>query len=636
MGETMGRRRFLQMAAAGGVGATVLGRSSLVEALTATAAGPCPPASLADIDHIVIFIQENRSFDNYFGAYKGVRGFDDRTAPGGVGAFRQAYRQPAQPTGIPNPMLPFRMDTTVTAVPHQGQCTNDVEHQWAGAHDSWNGGASDNWMNSHLATEADPRQAAVTMSYYQRADLPFYYTLADHFTVCDNYFCSVIGGTDQNRLYSITGTIDPDGWDGGCTFFDTKVGTVQTPGADLGAGGRWVPYPQMLSRAGISWKVYGTPDGQLGDNVLRYFPQFRPAGGDPSLSVPAFGSNSFPADFAADCQAGTLPQVSWLLADLPDTEHAPAPVEWGESIVHTVLSALVTSGVWSRSVMFLTYDENGGFFDHVPPPTAPPGTPGEYMNQAALTSAARKEATTVGGVDMSHGPIGLGYRVPTLVVSPFSRNPDPSGGPLVCSDRFDHTSLLRFVETWSQARGHPARIPGRDPSTRSPGLSAWRRQAVGDLTSPFSFGAQPDASVPTAVLAVVPNRVDPAVLTQCVVTGTVGSESSGTEPIVQDPVVPTTAAMPAQERLVSPVRRPQLAACATGTSAVPVGAGTGSGPGGASGSSGTRGSLPATGGLSPLSAGGLLGLGAVAALALRRRLGPGPAPRPGQAEVQPD
>lgn len=592
----------------------MLGRSSLVEALTSATSGPCPPRSLADVGHVIIFIQENRSFDNYFGAYKGVRGFDDRSAPGGLRAFQQSYRQPATPTGFPDPLLPFRMDTTVTPIPHQGQCTNDIEHQWAGAHDSWNHGASDNWMNSHLATESDPRQAAVTMSYYQRDDLPFYYALADHFTICDNYFCSVIGGTDQNRLYSMTATIDPDGWDGGCTFFDTKVGTVQSPGADLGTAGRWVPYPEILTRAGISWRVYGTPDGQLGDNVLRYFPQFRPAGGNPSLSVPAFSSNTFPADFAADCRAGTLPQVSWLLADVPDTEHAPAPVEWGESIVHSALSALVTSGLWSKSVMFLTYDENGGFFDHVTPPTAPAGTPGEYMNQAALTPGARQEATTVSGVDLSHGPIGLGYRVPALVISPFSRNPDPAGGPLVCSDLFDHTSLLRFVETWSLSLGRPARIPYRDPATRSPGLSAWRRRLVGDLTTAFSFGVAPDASVPTAVLAVIPNRADPAVLTECLATGTLGSESSGTEPIVQDPVVPSAESMPTQERLTAPVRRPALPVSCSPTAAAPA-----DGRGGHDSQSGAAApTLPSTGGPPAPMLTGTVGMAAVVALALRR------------------
>src|SRR5205807_9403392 len=145
------------------------------------------------------------------------------------------------------------------------------------------------------------------------------YALADHFTVCDGYFCSVIAGTDINRLYSMTGTLDPDAFDGGCQFLDTKIGSIQSPGADLGTGGRWVPYPQVLQGAGVTWRVYGTPDGHTGDNVLRYFPQFRPGGGDPTLAAAAFGSNAFPADFAADCQAGTLPQVSWIVAGLADT-----------------------------------------------------------------------------------------------------------------------------------------------------------------------------------------------------------------------------------------------------------------------------------------------------------------------------
>src|SRR5258708_17927190 len=126
----------------------------------------------------------------------------------------------------------------------------------------------------------------------------------------------------------MTGTMDPDGWDGGCQFLDTKVSpSIAAPGADLGGAGRWVPYQQVLQQAGITWKVYSTADGHLGDNVLRYFPQFRPGTGDAMLSLNAFGSNAFPADFAADCAAGTLPQLSWLLAGLPATEPTPAPVE---------------------------------------------------------------------------------------------------------------------------------------------------------------------------------------------------------------------------------------------------------------------------------------------------------------------
>ena len=599
------RRDLFRAAGVVGAGAVVAGRST-----PAAAAAACVDDKLGQIEHIVILMQENRSFDHYFGSYPGVRGFDDRSAPDGLAAFQQRYVPPSTPTGYPNPMLPFHLDTAVTLPPRQGECTNDVEHQWAGQHDSWNKGKNNNWMNSHLATEPDALQAAITMGYYDRSDLAFYYTLADHFTICDNYSCSMIAGTDINRLYSMTGTIDPDGWDGGCQFLNTKIGTVQNPGADLGTAGRWVPYPQVLTKAGISWKVYGTPDGQLGDNVLRYFPQYRPIGGDPALAAAAFGSNTFPADFALDCASGRLPQVSWLLADLADTEHAPAPPEWGMSITHNVLTALATSPLWSKTALFITYDENGGFFDHVPPFTAPAGTPGEYLNQKELTAEARAEATTVKGVDLSGEPIGLGFRVPMLVVSPFSRNPQPGGGPLVDSTRYDHTSTLRFIETWSHAIGKPAPIPMRDATRRRPGLSPWRRGAVGDLTAAMSFGRPADASLPTDVLAVVPNRADPRVLTECTITGTIGSLATQTEPIVQDPQIPSTIAQPRQEKAKGTVRRPVPASCAPATKPTPRRL--------IHGDRGGR--LADTGDSTPPAVLGGLTLAAAAMLALRRRI----------------
>src|SRR3954454_4732028 len=193
MANDLNRRQFLRMGALGAAG-TRLSSRELLSAITATA--PCAGGTLADVQHVIILIQENRSFDHYFGTYKGVRGFDDRTAPGGAAAFAQAYKQPATPTGYADPLLPFHIDTAVGAPPHQGMCTNDVEHQWASQHESWNRGACDNWMNAHLATEPTPAQAAMTMGYYTRADLEFYYALADRFTICDNFHCSHIGGTD--------------------------------------------------------------------------------------------------------------------------------------------------------------------------------------------------------------------------------------------------------------------------------------------------------------------------------------------------------------------------------------------------------------------------------------------------------
>ena len=613
----LSRRDLLKGASALGAGCVLGGADrTLLRRLTAEAA--C--GSLTGIEHVVILVQENRSFDHYFGAYKGVRGFDDRTEVGGAAAFQQTYQQPSTPTGYPDPMLPFHLSTAV-GLPRQGQCTNDIEHQWAGQHASWNKGACDSWMRSHLATEKangqDALQAAITMAYYDRSDLPFYYALADNFTICDNYFCSVIAGTDINRLYSMTGTIDPDGWDGGLQFLNTKVGTVQSPGADLGTARRWRPYPEVLSAAGVSWKCYGTPDGQLGDNVLRYFPQYRPVGGNQALSVPAFSSNAFPVDFVTDCLDGTLPQVSWLYAGLTDTEHAPDPLAWGESLVHTVLSGISLSGLWSSTLVILTYDENGGFFDHVRPPFPAVGTPGEFLNVAGMSATARTEATTVDGVSLAGDPIGLGFRVPTLVISPFSRNPAPAAGPLVCSERFDHTSLLRFLETWTAAHGTPARIPDRNAATRTPGLSAWRRGIVGDLTGALNLAAAPDTSVPTALLAMAPNRADPAVLSQCITTGTLGTLAGPTQPIVMDPPIPASVSQPAQEPLPGPVRRPS-GLCAASTTPTSSGGTSSPAPGTTSALPNSIGATPA-GAAAEMVAAGLL---AGAAWMARRRPGP--------------
>jgi phospholipase C len=220
--------------------------------------------------------------------------------------------------------------------------------------------------------------------------------------------------------------------------------------------------PEQLQARGISWKVYGSADGNFGDNVLPYFKQYQT---NPTLAANAL-TPTFPGTFQADVTAGTLPQVSWVLAPLIASEHPPAPSIYGESVTSQVLSALVSNKkLWAKTALIITYDENGGFFDHVPPPTAPAGTAGEYLTVNPLPADASGVA----------GPIGLGFRVPTLVVSPFSR------GGFVCSDVFDHTSTLRFLETRFGAE--------------VPNLSAWRRSVTGDLTTAFNFAAV-NTSVP--------------------------------------------------------------------------------------------------------------------------------------------
>jgi phospholipase C len=231
--------------------------------------------------------------------------------------------------------------------------------------------------------------------------------------------------------------------------------------------------PEQLQARGISWKIYSSPDetilgGILSDNVLSYFKNFQ----EPSsvLHQNAFGPQ-FPVDFLADVVSGNLPQVSWLVGSVLTSDHPPSPSLFGENILSLVVNALnANPGLWAKTVLFVTYDENGGFFDHVPPVTAPAGTPGEYV-----TAPAMPDPSVVGSPPIT-GPIGLGFRVPMLLISPFSR------GGFVSSDLFDHTSVLRFLETRFGAE--------------VPNLSAWRRATVGDLTSALNFKA-PDTSIPS-------------------------------------------------------------------------------------------------------------------------------------------
>jgi phospholipase C len=413
-------------------------------------------AKLTDVEHVVIFIQENRSFDHFFGSYRGVRGFSDQSL-----AFQQPY--PGNTNNAPvAKLLPYHLDTSSI----NAACTHDITHDWVPQHQSWDNGSMDGFVTSRLAIDAN--DAILTMGYYTRADLPFYYSVADAFTICDNYFCSVMGPTDPNRLYTMAASIDPDGKNGG-PLIQTLVGNRSSFYGRL----TYTTMPEQLEARGISWKVYTSPDenllgGILSDNVLPYFRNFQ----DPSsvLYQKAFGPQ-FPGDFLSDLASGNLPQVSWLIGSLVTSDHPPAPSLFGESALSFIVAALMANpSQWAKSVLFATYDENGGFFDHVAPITAPSGTPGEFVTVPAVPDP------TAAGTPPISGPIGFGFRVPMLVISPFSR------GGFVSSDLFDHTSILRFLETRFGAE--------------VPNLSAWRRATVGDLTSAFNFKA-PDPSIPT-------------------------------------------------------------------------------------------------------------------------------------------
>ena len=381
--------------------------------------------TLADVRHVVVLMNENRSFDHYLGTFHGTRGFNDRNAIQFTNHTSAFY----QPAGA-SYELPFHTSL---------QCLTDLNHTWPVTHSTVNGGKNDQWIAN---------KGAETMVYYTRADLPFYYALADAYTVCDEYHCSVLSSTSPNRVSLMTGMVDPNSTGGGPEIDNTS----------LAAGFAWTTYPEMLQSAGITWKVYQV-NGDNSDNVLQNFAPFKQAkAGDPLYDRGMTGSadvSSLINQFAADVANHRLPSVSWIIGPGGYTEHPSSSPASGEWFTKQMLDALASSPEeYNSTVFIMNYDENDGFFDHAMPILPPVGTTNEYVGSL---------------------PIGLGIRVPCIIASPWSR------GGRVCSQVFDHTSVIRFLETWT--------------GVKDPNISAWRRQVCGDLTNAFDF-AHPNTNYP--------------------------------------------------------------------------------------------------------------------------------------------
>jgi phospholipase C len=447
-GIDLTRRDLLRAGATGAaLGASALASQSLVgRAVGATERASCPSA-LRDIEHIVVLMQENRSFDQYFGTFPGVRGFADPRN-------RRAFSQPGYdgPGNHDGRLLPFHLQGRKPI----GQCVADPTHNWEPQHQSWNGGKNSNFVSVHSRPQWDGAAGPTVMGYFRDVDIPYYWALAKAYTLCDMYFCSVLGPTEPNRLYAVSATLDPAGRKGGpslSTVFD---------GDGLVGDFRWTTMPEQLQARGISWKSYTAAGGQF-DSPFPAFRQFRD---NPTLNRLGI-QPAYPADFVADLDDDALPAVSWIQVPFNESEHAAFAPALGEYATDQVLRAIwARPKVWRKTAVIINYDENGGFFDHVAPPVAPPGTKGEFLTVDPLPA-------TAGGI---RGPIGLGFRVPCIVVSPWSR------GGFVASETFDHTSVLRLIE--------------RRFGPEVPNLSAWRRSVTGDLTSAFNFAARPDYSVP--------------------------------------------------------------------------------------------------------------------------------------------
>jgi phospholipase C len=484
------RRRFLMAAAATASLPPAIARAFAIDAAVRT-------GTIKDVEHVVILTQENRSFDHYFGAMAGVRGFGDRfpiPRPQGHTVWTQAN---GSGPGRPPVIAPFHLNTQQTFAHMRVEGT---PHNWPDAQGAWDEGRISAW----------PRfKGEHAMGHYQAQDIPFQFALADAFTVCDAYHCAIQTGTNSNRLFIWTGTNDPTGEHGGPSISNSHDRFPEQGGA--ADPYRWTTYAERLQAAGISWRIYQDMADNFTDNPTAGFKAFRDsfhkvAGADPRLA--AEGLTTLKLDrLKADVLAGQLPAVSYVVAPAKDSEHpGPSSPAQGADFTARVIEALTADPkVWARTVLFVNYDENDGFFDHMPPP-APPSkdaagaplggstvdTAGEYHLVSNPFDKAWERPELMGR------PYGLGPRVPMLVISPWSR------GGWVSSEVFDHTSVIRFLE---------ARFGVAEPN-----ISPWRRAVCGDLTSAFDFKTPNDkafaAGLPrtaeiAAKAAALPGRTKP-------------------------------------------------------------------------------------------------------------------------------
>lgn len=526
----------------------------------AAAIDPAPGSTFEDAEHVVILMQENRSFDHLYGMMRGVRGYNDPravTLPDGNPVWKQS-------DGKGLSALPFRLDLRGTRITWLGS----LPHGWDDQTDARANGNHDQWLVAKPSSRKECAGMPLTMGYYNREDLPFYYALADAFTICDQNFCSSLTGTTPNRLYLWTGKIQDAA--GQANVRNSEVTYTQTA--------NWTTFPERLEAAGVSWKIYqnelsldtGLDDEEEAwlanytDNPIEWFDQFHvgfhptyqswlreaeqrlpgeidalrknPGGKEPSearkqlqrleallkrvreerakwspeaeaklsardraLHAKAFATNRGDANyrtletiryrdgaeeremkapagdlfyqFRKDVQSGKLPKVSWLVAPKQFSDHPSAPWYGAWYLAESINILTQNPEVWKKTIFILTYDENDGYFDHVPPFVSPdPSRPETGCVSAGIDARGEywpleMDRKRTDSDDARGGPIGLGFRVPMVVASPWSR------GGYVCSQVFDHTSVVQLLE--------------RVCKVKEPNISPWRRAVCGDMSAAF-------------------------------------------------------------------------------------------------------------------------------------------------------
>jgi len=576
------RREFLKktILLSGAIGFSQVVPASIRKAF---AIDPTPGSTFLDAEHIVILMQENRSFDHAFGTLRGVRGFNDPRAislPDGKPVWFQTNEKG-------DTYAPFRLNIKDTRITWMGS----LPHSRASQVDAYNVGKHDQWLNAKRSGDPKYSSLPLTMGHYTREDIPFNYTMADAFTICDQNFCSAMTSTTPNRSFFWTGKItDPVDGRPKAHIRNDDFGYGKLP---------WKTFPELLEENDIPWKFYQNDLScgggfekeerawlaNFGCNLLEFFAAYNVGfssrnvqsllkqvqtlpgqiqelqersptseaaaekvrkeiakkqevldeatvelsrwtkenfeklsdkekslyyrafvinDGDPSYhnlsslhymdgkerreaTVP--GGDLF-YQFRKDVKEGKLPAISWIAPPGNFSDHPSTPW-YGAWYVSEVLDILTQDPeVWKKTIFIVTYDENDGYFDHVAPYSIPdehkPGTGKCSAGIDTEIEFVRLENELKQGIPKKQareGAIGLGFRVPMLIASPWSR------GGKVNSELFDHTSTLQFLETFVNQK--------YKKSIRLENISQWRRTICGDLTSVFSpFDGKPLEKIP--------------------------------------------------------------------------------------------------------------------------------------------
>ncbi len=435
---------------------------------------PAGTETLPEIQHIVVLMMENHSFDNYLGTMTG-RGDGLPLGADGLPAAENADKDG-------KPVRSYHLGST-------HQVKDNPSQSWHATHQQWNDGGMDGFVTAtqEAQPEADP---GVAMGYWTEQDLPFYHGLARTFPVLDRWFASCLGPTFPNRRFLIAGTANG-------LVDDLPLHLLDYPAAGT--------IFDSLTQHGISWTNYHPVTGDH-HSRLRNYARYRRRAAKRRLAWLSRGLKNiadvqkdlvFTADlypmgiarhmlhvkgmdaFCEDAANGTLPAVSVVDPSFDEySEENPQDIRKGESFASDVIRRVMAGKGWPHTLLIWTYDEHGGYYDHVPPPGAVP--PDDIdgratANRGPLVGLAHRLLfpRNSKGAENDIGPMcydRYGPRVPAVVISPYARK------DCVISEVFDHTSVLKLIEEkWNL----PA-LTKRDAAAQAP-------MAAIDLSAPPAF-----------------------------------------------------------------------------------------------------------------------------------------------------